>query len=303
MITSWHRYPSTFNLGHPNLSELFADPIVVEEKIDGSQFSFGIFDGQIKVRSKGKEIFLENPEKMFLPAIETVLKLKDLLRDGWTYRAEFLSKPKHNTLCYNRTPKDFLILFDVNPSEETYLDYTEKFNEANRLGLECVPLLHAGEKLDYDQFKALLQKESVLGGPKIEGFVVKNYFKFGRDKKCLIGKFVSEDFKEKHGVEWKKMNPGQDDIIHLIGSSLKTEARWNKAIQHLRDEGKLENSARDIGLLLKEVGLDVLKDSEQEIKEQLWNYAWPKINRIIVRGLPEWYKDKLLKDAVSPIQG
>lgn len=298
MITSWHGYPSTFNLGHPNLSELFSDPIIVEEKIDGSQFSFGVFDGQIKVRSKGKEIFLENPEKMFLPAIETVQKLKDLLRDGWTYRAEFLSKPKHNTLCYKRTPKDYLMIFDINPSEETYLEYTEKFNEATRLGLECVPLLHAGEKLEYDAFKALLQRESVLGAVKIEGFVVKNYAKFGRDKKALIGKFVSEDFKEKHGVEWKKMNPGQDDIIHLIGTSLKTEARWDKAIQHLRDDGKLEGSARDIGFLLKEVASDILKDSEQEIKEQLWKYAWPKIQRITVRGLPEWYKDKLLKESV-----
>lgn len=299
MITSWHGYPSTFNLGHPSLGELFADPITVEEKIDGSQFSFGVFDGQIKVRSKGKEIYLDNPEKMFLPAIETVKKLQGLLNNGWTYRAEFLSKPKHNTLCYERIPKDHLIIFDINPSEETYLSYEEKKKEADRIGLECVPLFHQGDKLEYDAFKALLEKSSILGDVRIEGFVVKNYAKFGRDKKALIGKFVSEDFKEKHKVEWKATSPNKEDILESIIKSLRTDARWDKAVQHLRDSGKIEGSAKDIGLLLKEVGQDILKDSEQEIKDALWKYAWPKINRGVVRGLPEWYKDKLLKESVS----
>ena len=44
METSWHSYPSIFALGHRALAELFLDPVVVEEKVDGSQFSFGLFE-------------------------------------------------------------------------------------------------------------------------------------------------------------------------------------------------------------------------------------------------------------------
>jgi ATP-dependent RNA circularization protein (DNA/RNA ligase family) len=35
-------YPSIYALGHRAIRELFDGPVVVEEKIDGSQFSFGV---------------------------------------------------------------------------------------------------------------------------------------------------------------------------------------------------------------------------------------------------------------------
>lgn len=88
---SWHSYPSTFALGHRALAELFLDPVLVEEKIDGSQFSFGYFpdpdavegSGILKARSKGAQLNLVAPEKMFAKAIETVQALP--LHLGWTY--------------------------------------------------------------------------------------------------------------------------------------------------------------------------------------------------------------------------
>ncbi len=72
----------------------------MEEKVDGSQFSFGIFNGEIKCRSKGAQLVIDAPEKMFIPAVNVVRELAPLLKDGWTYRGEFLGRPKHNTLCY-----------------------------------------------------------------------------------------------------------------------------------------------------------------------------------------------------------
>lgn len=43
-MDSWHSYPSIFAIGHRALAELLLDPVIVEEKVDGSQFSFGLFD-------------------------------------------------------------------------------------------------------------------------------------------------------------------------------------------------------------------------------------------------------------------
>ena len=153
------------------------------------------------------------PEGMFIKAIDTVKGLKDRLKVGWTYRAEYLSKPKHNSLCYDRTPKNHLIIFDINPAEETYLSYEEKVIEAERLGLEIVPLVFEGMVSDVNVFRGFLDRESCLGGQKIEGVVVKNYVRFGQDKKVLLGKFVSEAFKEVHKKEWKASNPSAGDII------------------------------------------------------------------------------------------
>lgn len=298
MTTSWHSYPSSFALGHRALADLLLDPVTVEEKIDGSQFSFGRFespDGPIlKMRSKGAELNLLAPERMFLKAVEEVQERQDALTLGWTYRGEYLATPKHNSLAYDRIPASHIIIFDVNPGHEEYLPYGAKREEATRLSFETVPLLYEGMIAGMQQFRDLLETVSCLGGQKVEGVVVKNYTRFGPDKKVLIGKFVSESFKEVHSREWKAANPSSLDIVQRIIESLKTPSRWNKAIQHLREAGTLEDSPRDIGLLFKEVPADIQKEEEEFIKAKLYEWAWPHIRRGVVAGLPEFYKEQLL---------
>jgi hypothetical protein len=54
------------------VTSLLLDPVIVEEKLDGSQFSFGRFGGELKCRSKGAQPNLFAPEKMFDIAVEVV---------------------------------------------------------------------------------------------------------------------------------------------------------------------------------------------------------------------------------------
>jgi hypothetical protein len=303
-MNSWHSYPSIFNLGHRAVASLLSVPVNVEEKIDGSQFSFGITEeGEIKVRSKGAVMHPDAPEKMFSKAVDTVKSLAPQLVPGWTYRAEYLAKPKHNTLCYDRAPDKHIIVFDINTGEEAYLGYAEKKAEADRLGLECVRLIFAGTMTDLAEFRTFLDCESALGGQKIEGVVVKpsEYNLYAPDKKVLMGKFVSEAFREFHGQEWKKENPNSGDILDRIGSEYQTRARWHKAIQHLQEAGRLEGSPRDIGLLMKEVPADIEKECVDEIKGRLFAWAWPSIRRMSTHGLPEFYKDQLLKQQFEAV--
>jgi len=293
--TSWGSYPKIWNLGHRAAAELFDGPVIVEEKLDGSQFSFGKFNGELRVRSRGKQMDVEAPEKMFVRAVETVVAIEDLLRDGWTYRAEYLSKPKHNTLAYGRVPHNYLIILDINDGCQSYLPHKEKKNEAECLDLEVTPLLFEGVVESADQLREFMDRVSILGGQKIEGVVVKNYAKYGPDGKALMGKHVSEQFKEMHGKDWKLRHPGGKDIIEDIAGRFRTESRWEKAVQHLRERGELENSPRDIGPLLKEVNQDVLEECGDEIKELLWKWAWKRLSGKVTHGLPEWYKNKLME--------
>ncbi|HQJ90366.1 MAG TPA: hypothetical protein PLB70_07105, partial [Paludibacteraceae bacterium] len=64
-------------------------------------------------------------------------------------------------------------------------------------------------------------------------------------------------------------------------------------VQHLRDAGELQGEMRDIPALMKEVNDDVLKECKDEILEQLFAYAWPKISKGISQGLAEWYKSEI----------
>ena len=288
-------YPSIYALGHAAIDNVLNGPVIVEEKVDGSQFSFSVYDGEVTCRSKRAEVYIENPG-MFSKAVKTVQDIAPLLHEGWVYRGEYLSKPKHNTLAYDRVPNGNIILFDVMVGIESYLNPQDKRNEAERLGLECVPLLFEGVIKDVEQVKKLLETESILGKCKVEGVVIKNYNQFTVEKKIAIAKFVSEDFKEMHQRGWKNANPNKADIVSEIIATYAHAGRWQKSYQHLRDEGVLQHSPRDIGMLIKETQVDILKECEDEIKEVLFKHFWKEIGRGTVRGLPEWYKNKLAEE-------
>jgi hypothetical protein len=285
-------------MGHRAITDLLKSEVIVEEKIDGSQFSFMNDEGTLKFRSKGKEMFVEAPEQLFANAVIAVQRIHETtpLPSGYVFRGEYLSKPKHNVLCYERIPNNFIVIFDIDDGNEGYLSPEQKAAMASSLGLEVVPVLFQGMVEDVEQFRKLLDAESMLGTVKVEGVVVKpaKYDLFGRDKKVLMGKFVSEAFKEVHNKEWKSGAKGPGDVISILSASYGTPQRWQKAIQHLREAGEIEDSPRDIGKIMKEIPDDVLKECEEEIREKLWAWGWPQLRRMLTRGLPEWYKQSLL---------
>lgn len=295
-MSSWHSYPSIYNCGHKALAGYFDGPVIVQEKVDGSQFSFGVIgdEQELKVRSKGATIYPDNPPKMFARAVQTVQGLQDKLRLGWTYRGEVLDKPKHNTLAYDRVPAQHIILFDINDGEESYLPYEQVVSEGQRLGLEVVPTLYSGKVENLEQFEALLDTVSVLGGQKIEGVVAKRYDLFGPDKKVLLAKYVREEFKELNSKSFRADNPTRGDVMQRLIAMYKNESRWAKAVQHLRDAGALQNDPKDIGALMKEAQADIEKECADEIRDALMAWALPQIKRGAVAGLPQWYKEKLL---------
>jgi hypothetical protein len=299
-MSELHSYSEIFNLGHRAICDLLKYPLLIEEKIDGSQFTMSKRDGVLFARSKGQQLNIASPEKMFIKALESADGLD--LHDGWIYRAEYLQSPKHNALFYSRVPVGHIILFDIERGPCDFLSRSEKEIEAKRIGLEVVPILFQGIISTIEQFDTLLNTVSILGGQKIEGVVLKpiGYDLYGRDKKVLMGKYVSEKYREIQKKDWKESNPGQNDILTRLSIEFKTEARWAKAIQHLRDAGQLEGDPKDIGKLIKEVPEDIRKECEDIIKEKLWNWAWPNLRRSVVRGFPEWYKEELLK---SQFQG
>jgi hypothetical protein len=286
-------YPSIYALGHRYLGELLSGPVVVEEKVDGSQFSMcRNIDGTLSLRSKGQEIHVGAVPQLFNHAYTTAINLD--LHPGWVYRGEYLQKPKHNTLAYSRVPAKHVILFDVMTGPEVYLTPYQKQSEAARLGLEVVPCFHQGLcDAVLSCAPEFLGHESILGGCKVEGFVVKNYDRFGIDKKILIGKFVSQEFKERHGGEWKKANPGTADVVQNLIVQLRTEPRWRKTVQHLRDEGLLTGTPQDIGPLMRELSLDLLKEETDHIKDTLFAHFIKQIQRGVAGGFPEFYKKEI----------
>lgn len=295
-------FPKIFPIGQDYISKLFHGPVEVTEKIDGSQFIFGKLDGEVVMRSKGAIIYdfeNRNPNDLFYPVIQHVLSIAHLLPEGRMFFGETLCRPKHNTLTYGRVPKNHFALFAVGNRNHQFVQHYEDLADwAEFLDVDVVPCLYHGEIKNPESLRELMDRESVLWGPKMEGVVVKNYQQpfllGGQPIPVMAGKHVSEAFKEVHRKNWSSENTGRGRW-QSFKESFKTEARWQKAVQHLEEAGELEHAPKDIGKLLIEIKRDITEEEKENIKNFLWKEFGGDVLRTAAGGFPEWYKNKLLE--------
>lgn len=291
-------FPKIFAIGTKYIKDIFKEEVEITEKIDGSQFGFGKIDSKLFMRSKGQQIFQDNPDKMFLKAVEYVEKIQDKIPNNTVFYCEYLQKPKHNVLEYTRTPINNLILFGICNEEESFVDYKDITKWAKKLKIEAVPLIFQGNIKKADELFELIKTDSILGNCKVEGVVVKSYKPFMMGNiafPIMCGKYVSEKFKEVHNKSWSKEKTARGRF-EVFKDRFRTEARWEKAIQHLKEKGELENAPKDIGKLLKEIQQDIAKEEKENIKDFLYKEFAPEILRYSTAGFPEWYKEKLAKE-------
>lgn len=274
--------------------------VIIQEKVDGSQFAFGFDEeGVLHFRSKSQPIQTDNPPKMFKEAVFHILKMAAAKKfdpypnDSYFY-GEMLEKPKHNVLKYDKIPKNHIVLFDA-IVEGKFFNRTELSVAANHLEVDLIPELFKGAA-GKDDILSLLATPSYLGGG-IEGVVIKNYSQtiIINGTVCpLFTKYVKDSFKERHKVDWAS---AKGNLISFI-QSFKNEARWLKAIQTLRDKELLDNQAKDIGPLIKHIQKDVLEEETENIKNELLKIYEDDILKSATRGFPEFYK-KVLLDKVK----
>jgi len=291
-------FPKIFAIGTDYIEGIFDNDVEVTEKVDGSQFAFGKLDGELLMRSKGRQVFLEKNDSLFAQAVNYVVSIEDKIPDNTYFYCEYLQGPSHNSLSYERTPKNHLALFGVcDPTEKFISQHGELEKYADMLDIDVVPLIFIGKIDSADQIFAMIGEESYLGKANMEGVVVKNYEKpfllGGQPIPVMTGKYVSEEFKELHNTGWKAKHTAKGKF-EAFKESFKTEARWDKSIQHLRDNGDLSNSPKDIGPLIKAVQEDIRDEEKENIKTFLYNEFSKEIFRFSTRGFPEYYKKMLV---------
>lgn len=289
------KYPKILSIGSTPILDIFNKPVVAEEKIDGSLFRFGKTEtGEFYMGSKSVQIYADNIQKMFEKACRYALSLQDKIPDGYVFFCEYLQRPKHNVLKYDCVPENNLILFDFWNRERFSIEEREKW--AKRLRIVNSRVMYEGKTDSIKKVINLLEEESILGREKVEGIVIKNYHDFyvlGGRAIPMFGKYVREEFKERHKTEWKvKTTKGK---LEEYIESFKNENRWLKAVYHSRDAGELTYEPKDIGKLMKEIHLDIEQEESENIKEFLYKMYIKQIKRTVVKGFPEFYKEWLSK--------
>lgn len=295
-------YPKILNLGAAYTEDALLGTLVVQEKVDGSLFAFGVNDeGQLVIRSKNADIDPEVGQDMFQKAIDYVKSLnlpERGLRDVYFY-CEYLQKPKHNVCVYEKTPANHLVLFDVMTHGRFYSggDIVQHLQEvagwAMDLGIDPIPVYTVG-KLDKDDLQQYFQKDSYLGGTKIEGIVIKNFARnimYNGQVYPLYTKFVRPEYREQSKELWE---PGENKLDAYI-ETFHNENRWKKVMQHAKEAGQLTHTPKDIGNLIPLIYEDVLLEEAENIKRFLFDYFKGDILNASKRGFAEWYKTQLLE--------
>jgi len=293
-------YNKVLTLGDPYIIDLLNGRIVVEEKVDGAQFRFGRINGKLMCGSHRIDFDeLHAVDAMFQPAWTYVLSISDRLPDNVMFYTEFLGRVRQNRLIYEVVPKNGLMLFDAYWfAESRWATLDELLRFANAIDIDPPRVLYDDDGKGFDKALAddLLRSVSCLGNTLIEGLVIKNYGQPGGDRyhhgpSFACGKFVQPKRAEKN--QTVRNAADANDVVARIVERFKTEARWAKAVQHVKEDGRLEGSMRDVKALLAEVENDVLEENSDEIIDMLWDRFGHAIIKGIRDGLPEWYKKRL----------
>lgn len=293
-------YGSPIRFGARGTENITMAPFHIQEKYDGSQMSFSLTDEGLIFKSRRSEIDPSN--RQFSKAIEHIRMQESKLPRLWVFRGEAITKKKHNVISYGREPDGNFVLFDV--------EYHDGVNDAHLLspflvaewaawlGIEAaakLPNPDDKQGLNHDYLNGLLSRESSLGG-MMEGVVVKSLGLMDRNGNPLRAKHVCSKFKEIHTGKRKSprtQNAENQNLIKFIAADICPEARFQKAFQHLHDEGLLALDMTDMGKLLEELHGDLVKEGLDPAKEALWKHFGKQILHAAKSPLKDWWINKL----------
>lgn len=278
----------------PVLEKPGAALVLIQEKLDGSQFSFGVVeDGTFHCRSKNQALDPAVPPAMFAKAVYTALcaAKSGFLVPGVTYYAEAFQSKRHNVLMYEREPVGGMVLFEAVNKEEPRLRYPPHWmdNASKLIGCEVAQVVYEGTLPDNETLLELMKKPSQLGGI-MEGVVIKVVAHPHR------WKVVADLFKEvRHAHGAGKGPKVQDDPVRTVARAFCTPARYEKARQSLAERGLLKGTPEDIGKLISTVRKDLFEEESDNIARALFAAQQKQIGNAAVAGLADWYMGRIAR--------
>lgn len=249
------------------------DYIVVQEKIDGANFSIRYDEETDTIKSFSRKKILdfgnnlrgawEWSQKLNKDLIKEVLGTNLILFGEWLVS---------HTIVYPDDKYQNAYFYDVYDTEiQKYLEQDKVENIVNRLGLVYVPVFYKGEFESWEHIKQFVGRTD-LGGENGEGIVVKNMTRLNDPNTRLLfyTKIVADKFAEIKKV--KKFDESKLEKrakLQAVVESVVTEGRVTKLVHKMVDEGIIPENwdEHDMGIIAKNIGREVYYDCVKEEPE------------------------------------
>lgn len=250
------------------------DTIVIQEKVDGSNFSIRVEDGEVSTYSISERLCPNNTLRGAYNWVQSqnLQKIKGILGEDFILYGEWVTphavKYPVNNVAY---------FYDVwSISRQCYLDWEVSKVLVEKLGFTFVPVFYCGNFQSWEHIYSFIGK-SELGATIGEGIVVKNmshrldvngrfpyYVKLVSNEFAEVKKTDEMDFS---GINARVRNQKLVDTII-------TEQRIDKLLRKMVDTGDISEgySEADKAKALKLIGTAVYRDctkEEPEIVEQV----------------------------------
>ena len=261
------KYPKIRRVGHEKTRGILDDPtdfVVIQEKVDGSNFRFWLEDGEIRFGSRRVDYVDEKNYEEWAKAIEYI-KSKvnpEDLREDFIYVGEFI---RPHTVQYDFDSAPPFVGFDIlNRWTGDIIHYLISYAEFDSLGLPFINTYFVGEAglITDVLIEELKKKKSAYGAEVQEGVVLKNY------SRNIFAKSVNpeflEDFKKKFGDKVKPKMTAEAKVVERFI----TPARVKKIITQIyEDKGSV--SAEDIPQILRDTVNDMLEEEILTIANEM----------------------------------
>ena len=275
------KYDSIPRYGKQGTRDILGTEVVVMEKLDGANASFGVIGGELKMFSRNQELNEHNTLRGFYDWVRHNVDPRKLFVST-IYFGEWLVP---HTVQYKKEAQCEFYLFDIyDVKTDTYLDWNITVQAAKHLGLRTPEVFFRGELHSMTDVDKYVGRSELTEIPNTgEGIVVKDY------EGQQFVKIVSDKFKETKYTKQPSLD--RTDIGALIDSVL-TPQRVEKLIHKKIDLGLLptELDITDTGNVLKALSSDVVNDVFEEEMHIFLDMLRKKISKktpTVVRELLE----------------
>lgn len=278
----FRKYQHVERFGNTEVDGIETGKLFIFPKVDGTNASIWLHDGEVKAGSRNRELSLEKDNAGFYNWIIKQENIKQYLLNHPNHRLYGEWLVPHSIKTYRDNAWRNLYVFDVivehEDDEFEYLSYDTYKPLLEEFNIEYIPPITTMINGDYDVFIKQLERNTFLikdGEGTGEGIVIKNYEFINKYGRTTWAKIVTNEFKEKHkktmgGSAIRNDSLVEERILEDFCTTAFIEKEYSKIIN--------ENNgwqSKYIPMLFNKVYYEL-------ITEEIWHiikkYKNPKIN-------------------------